>query len=195
MMQHLIPPYSKRIEPFAWWQDAFSEEELNFLQKKAKESVSQAEVGGKEGGQINYDIRRSEVSWLNKCEETQWVFEKIANVVSQLNADYFRFSLFGFGESLQLTNYQQANQGTYLWHQDFGSAGPSRKLSVVIQLSDPNDYEGGQLQLLTSGNPTDIPKQRGLITVFPAWTLHQVTPVVKGSRQTLVTWICGEPFK
>jgi len=38
-------------------------------------------------------------------------------------------------------------------------------------------------------------KKRGLITVFPAWTLHQVTPVTKGTRQTLVTWVCGPEFK
>jgi predicted 2-oxoglutarate/Fe(II)-dependent dioxygenase YbiX len=62
-------------------------------------------------------------------------------------------------------------------------------------LSNPNDYEGGELQLLTSGQPTTIDKKRGLITVFPAWTLHQVTPVVKGTRQTLVAWVSGEPFK
>jgi PKHD-type hydroxylase len=83
----------------------------------------------------------------------------------------------------------------YKWHQDFGGSGASRKLSVVLQLSDPSEYEGGELQILTSGQAISIQKKRGLITVFPAWTLHQVTPVVKGTRQTLVTWISGPQFK
>ena len=66
---------------------------------------------------------------------------------------------------------------------------------MVLQLSDPSEYEGGELQLLTGKEPTTIQKQRGLITVFPAWTLHQVTPVTKGTRQTLVAWISGPSFK
>jgi PKHD-type hydroxylase len=75
------------------------------------------------------------------------------------------------------------------------ASGISRKLSIVLQLSDPSEYEGGELQILTRKEPTSMQKKRGLITVFPAWTLHQVTPVIKGTRQTLVAWISGPAFK
>ena len=66
---------------------------------------------------------------------------------------------------------------------------------MVLQLSEPSDYEGGELQILTTNEKTALPKKRGLISVFPVWTLHQVTPVVKGTRQSLVTWISGPGFK
>jgi PKHD-type hydroxylase len=66
---------------------------------------------------------------------------------------------------------------------------------MVVQLSDPREYEGGELQILNRKEPTSMEKKRGLITVFPAWTLHQVTPVTKGTRQTLVAWISGPEFK
>jgi len=194
-MQHLLTPYSRKIEPFAWWEDAFTEQELDWLQQKAKESTQVAEVGGENGSQVNTKVRRSELNWLYKAPECEWVFEKLAHVASSLNADYFGFDLTGFGEQLQLTNYHEDRQGTYTWHQDFGSSGSSRKLSMVLQLSDPSEYEGGELQIFTGRNPTSIQKKRGLITVFPAWTLHQVTPVVKGTRQTLVAWISGPAFK
>lgn len=194
-MQHLLTPYSRKIEPFAWWEDAFTEQELDWLQQKAKEATQEAEVGGGDGSQVNTKVRRSELNWLYKTPECEWVFEKLAHVASSLNADYFGFGLTGFGEPLQLTNYHEDRQGTYTWHQDFGSSGSSRKLSMVLQLSDPSEYEGGELQIFTGRNPTSIQKKRGLITVFPAWTLHQVTPVVKGTRQTLVTWISGPAFK
>lgn len=194
-MQHLLTPYTRKIEPFAWWEDAFTDQELNWLQQKAREATQEAQVGGGNGGEVNQNIRRSELNWLAKSEETNWVFARLSHIVSSLNADYFGFDLTGFGEALQLTNYHEAKQGMYTWHQDFGSSGVSRKLSLVLQLSDPNDYEGGELQLLTKGQPTSMQKKRGLITVFPAWTLHQVTPVVKGTRQTLVTWISGPAFK
>jgi PKHD-type hydroxylase len=193
-MQHLLTPYSKKIEPFAWWEDAFTRQELDWLQQKAKEATQEAQVGGGNGGVVNSNIRRSELNWLHKNSECAWVFEKLAHVASSLNADYFGFELTGFGEALQLTNYHEARQGNYTWHQDFGGA-ISRKLSMVLQLSEPCDYEGGELQILSGKEPTSIQKKRGLITVFPAWTLHQVTPVTRGTRQTLVTWISGPSFK
>jgi PKHD-type hydroxylase len=65
----------------------------------------------------------------------------------------------------------------------------------VLQLSDPSQYEGGNLQVMTGGEPTNVSKQRGLIAVFPAYTLHQVTPVTQGTRQSLVAWISGPPFR
>ena len=194
-MQHLLTPYSRKIEPFAWWEDAFTDEQLDWLQQKAREATEQAQIGGGSGGRVNDEIRRSELNWLNKDPECAWVFERLADMAASLNADYFGFELTGFGEPIQLTNYHEARQGTYVWHQDFGSSGISRKLSIVLQLSDPSEYEGGELQILTKKEPTSIQKKRGLITVFPAWTLHQVTPVTKGTRQTLVAWISGPAFK
>ena len=194
-MQHVLTPYLKGIEPFAWWDDVFTSEQLDWLQKKSKESTQSAKIGGGEKEELNDGVRRSEINWLFKDSESAWVFEKLSHVASKLNADYFGFELTGFGEAIQLANYHEARQGTYKWHQDFRPSGPSRKLSMVLQLSDPNEYEGGELQILTSGQPTSMQKKRGLITVFPAWTLHQVTPVVKGTRQTLVAWVSGPTFR
>lgn len=193
-MQHLLTPYSRKIEPFAWWDNAFTKEQLDWLQQKAKAATQDSEVGTGTGGEVNANQRRSEISWLRKDTESAWVFERLADVASSLNADYFGFDLTGFGEPLQLTNYHEKRQGEYKWHQDFG-IGISRKLSMVLQLSDPSEYEGGELQILTSKQPTNLQKKRGLINVFPAWTLHQVTPVVRGTRQTLVAWISGPEFK
>lgn len=194
-MQHLLTPHTKKIEQYAWWEGAFTHEQLGWLQQKAKEAAEPAQVGGVDGGEINTKVRRSELNWLNNEPDCAWVFEALANVASSLNADYFGFDLTGFGEPIQLTNYHEARQGNYTWHQDFGSSGISRKLSMVLQLSDPSEYEGGELQLLTRKEPISVEKKRGLITVFPAWTLHQVTPVTRGTRQTLVTWVSGPAFK
>jgi len=194
-MQHLLTPHTRKVETFAWWDDAFTEGQLNWLQQKAKEATESAKIGGGKSGEVNGNVRRSELNWLNKDPECAWVFERLAHVAASLNAEHFGFELTGFGEPIQLTNYHEARQGTYVWHQDFGASGISRKLSMVLQLSDPSEYEGGELQILTSKEPKSMQKKRGLITVFPAWTLHQVTPVTKGTRQTLVTWVAGPPFK
>ena len=74
-MQHLLTPYSRKIEPFAWWEDAFTSEQLDWLQQKAKEATESAKVGGGDGGKVNDNVRRSELNWLNKDPECAWVFE------------------------------------------------------------------------------------------------------------------------
>jgi PKHD-type hydroxylase len=190
-MQYPIAPHSKRFEAFVWWEGAFSEQELNWLQDKAKRAEQNAKIGG---GIVNKDIRRSQVSWLNNDKDTEWVFKKLAEVVAHMNAEHYDFDLMGFGESLQLTNYDQSENGMYGWHQDFG-AGPSRKLSLVVQLTDPAEYEGGNLQIMSGSQPQNVRKQRGLIAIFPSFMLHQVTPVTQGNRQSLVAWATGRPFK
>jgi PKHD-type hydroxylase len=111
-----------------------------------------------------------------------------------LNAQYYRFDLTGFGEPVQLTQYDQSENGMYGWHQDYGG-GISRKLSLVLQLTDPAGYEGGNLQVMTTGNPVNVRKQRGLIAAFPSFVLHQVTPVTQGNRQSLVAWVSGNAFR
>lgn len=190
-MQYIICPHSHKIEPYAWWEGAFTDEELNWLQAKAKSAEQDGKVGG---GMVNPDIRRSQVSWLENSPSTQWVFERLADVVAQINAQHYHFDLVGFGEKIQLTNYDQSEHGMYGWHQDFGG-NISRKLSIAMQLSDPSEYEGGNFQVLTGMQPQTLKKQRGFITIFPSYVVHQVTPVTQGSRQSLVAWVSGPPFK
>lgn len=195
-MQHLLTPYAMPIEPWAWWEGTFTEPELDWLQERAMKAEQQATVGGNPTGEELAKIRRSQVSWMNKTQDTAWVFEKLAHVASLLNAQFFRFDLTGFGEALQLTNYDQSENGMYGWHQDyFPTVNISRKLSLVVQLTDPAQYEGGNLQVMTNGAPKNVRKQRGLIAAFPSYALHQVTPVTQGSRQSLVAWISGPAFK
>ena len=195
-MQHLLTPYAMPIEPFAWWEGGFTEQELDGLQEQAIRADQRAQAGGMKDEAQLMQVRRSQVSWLDKTQDTAWVFEKLAHIASSLNAQHYRFDLAGFGEALQLTNYDQSEHGMYGWHLDYGGNGtPSRKLSMVLQLTDPSQYEGGTLQLMTSGEPITVRKQRGLVVVFPSYVLHQVTPVTNGNRQSLVSWITGPTFK
>ena len=144
-MQHVLTPYATAIEPFVWWEGGFTEQELNWLQEQAIKADERARVGGGADEETLKRIRRSHVSWLINNQETAWVFEKLGHIASSLNAQYYRFDLTGFGENLQLTNYDQSEQGMYGWHVDYGGkVGPSRKLSLVLQLTDPSQYEGGK---------------------------------------------------
>lgn len=188
---HLLPCKSRALEPYVWWTGLFSDEELDILQEAAKNAGS---AGGIEAGVNDKNIRRSNVAWLDD-KEWKWAFQKLGGLVATVNARYYGFALTGFEEQLQLSNYKDVDEGTYRWHQDFGSQETSRKLSVVVQLSDPHEYEGGNLELFTGGSPSVMQKERGRITIFPSWTLHQVTPVTKGERQSLVAWVSGPEFR
>lgn len=199
-MECLLTPYNKNTEPYAWWENAFNDEELAWLQRKTLEGSEPAKIGGgTPGGVVDPNVRRSDINWLSyKNQENQWLFHKLSHVVSSLNSQFFHFDLTGFGENIQLTNYDGNQKGMYGWHVDFGNQvdRPSRKLSLVLQLSDPVDYEGGVLELkINNDHPIKMRKQRGLIVCFPSWTLHQVTPVTSGIRQSLVAWITGPSFK
>jgi len=102
----------------------------------------------------------------------------------------WNFDIWGYHDTLQFTNYY-GDGGHYDWHADLGPGISNRKLSVVLQLSDPNDYVGGELQMNTGGGITSVPKQYGLLCFFPSFVLHRVTPLTSGTRTSLVTWLCG----
>jgi PKHD-type hydroxylase len=191
-MQYPHKPYVD-YPPFAWWDDAFSDEQLQHLRNVAKSAKEEAGVGGPQGG-VNPEVRRSKINWVHCHPDTEWVYHKLDDVIGKLNSQFYGFQLSGFNDAVQMTNYSSFNQGGYGWHQDFGS-GCARKLSLVMQLSDPSSYEGGNLELMVGDKPTQVEKKIGRIIVFPAWTLHRVTPVTVGTRQTLVTWVSGDPFR
>ena len=192
---YMLTPYSTPIEDFAWWEGAFTNEELDALQNRAKSSGIAGQVASNDVEVVDDNVRRSEISWLNWESQNAWIFHKLSHVVSGLNSKFFHFDLTGFGEALQLTNYDQRYKGTYDWHQDFNST-ISRKLTVIVQLSDASEYDGGNLEIINNyGGPVCMKKQRGLIIAFPSWTVHRVTPVTRGSRQSLVAWISGPNFK
>lgn len=145
-------------------------------------------------------VRNSQISWIPFNQETQWIYDRIANVARELNGQFFQFDLYGFVEPIQYTVYEGSEcteeQGHYVWHIDKGIVNSSpRKLSIVIQLSDPSEYDGGNLEIAVSNNPEVLKKQQGMLYAFPSYTLHRVTPVTKGVRRTLVVWIAGPKFK
>ena len=155
--------------------------------------MTPATIGNNEAAPI--DLRLSKTAWIPQAEDTHWLYDRLAFIARKLNSQNYGFNLYGFCEDFQFTVYED-NGGHYTWHQDNGSGNDTpRKLSLVVQLSDPKDYEGGDLQVFTSAEPVNIPKQIGLVVAFPGYTMHRVTPVTKGIRRTLVVWITGPAFK
>jgi PKHD-type hydroxylase len=184
------------VNTYAYWDDAFTENECDFLIALGNaQRKLQATVGTKSGGvETNNKIRESEVSWLYPNQDTAWAFKRLTDIIVNLNDRYFKFDIFGAAEGFQFTKYV-APTGHYGKHIDCGLNTPVRKLSFTLQLSDEKDYEGGDLILHTSDNLASMKRSRGSISVFPSYVMHEVTPVTKGTRYSLVSWITGKPFK
>lgn len=99
-------------------------------------------------------------------------------------------------EPTQLARYKSIDNGHYDWHMDSGPPqnGIQRKLTCVILLNDPSEFEGGVLQFKGMEDKIILEKQ-GTIVVFPSFVEHKVTPVTKGVRYTAVTWAIGPSFR
>lgn len=133
--------------------------------------------------------RSTKVHPIPNTDKSKWIYELIADRVARYNQFGYKFNVSGMYSDLQLLEYGEGDH--YGWHMDIGSGEAAlRKISVVIQLTDPGDYEGGDL-ILNTGTEFTVPKDRGHIVVFPSYVLHQVTPVTKGTRYTLVGWVQG----
>lgn len=123
------------------------------------------------------------------------LYDVVNHKIEECNSQYFGFHTTHL-TAMNVTTYRTDRLGHYSWHTDTfmePSKPTQRKLSVVVQLSDPNDYEGGNLEidLLNSSNnhldPESI-RERGTMIVFCSLLPHRVTPITKGIRHSLVGW-------
>lgn len=190
------PDLSTKESNFATWEDGFSSRDIESIIKIGEKYIkSEAFVGGAPEGRSIPQIRKSEVSWIDHNNETSWLYDKLAYIARQLNGQFFDFDLYGFVEHMQYTTYRPEGDH-YTWHMDKGMVNSApRKLSIVLQLSDPSEYDGGELQFFTQSEPIIAEKKMGLVYAFPSWIMHRVTPVTRGTRRSLVVWVAGPKFR
>lgn len=179
----------------------FSFEECKHVIKLGRSFImSESRTGNLQHGGTNgiSEIRRSYNSWIPPCNISYWLFEKISKGILHVN-QIFNFDLHSL-ENLQFTRYDDHIHGGYDIHTDSFessiSSNSHRKLSFSVQLSLPDNYEGGKLLLYPSGkDPIECENSQGTIHFFPSNVIHTVTPVTKGIRYSLVGWINGPKFR
>ncbi|MDH3538313.1 MAG: 2OG-Fe(II) oxygenase [Gammaproteobacteria bacterium] len=132
--------------------------------------------------------RRSETAWL-KPDDARDLYQHITGTLQKLNNECYRFSIYGM-DKIQIIRYEP---GCFFnEHCDLGSAhAANRKISLLVQLSPPEDYVGGDIVL--AGGIT-VPKTRGGGCVFPAWVPHRVEEITSGTRYSLAAWAKGTYF-
>ena len=170
--------------------------------------------GGIGIGRVDPKIRKTDIAFIepdgnegNQVNEIAWHY------LNEANERMFNYKIDSF-QAVQFARYRDG--GHYNWHRDVNENalvpnGTSRKLSLTFSLTDPDEYEGCELQFFNGGNPhLDIPlsgggiikgeqvaeeiRARGSVIVVDSRDWHRVTPVTKGTRYSLVCWTVGPNF-
>jgi predicted 2-oxoglutarate/Fe(II)-dependent dioxygenase YbiX len=195
-MKRLLTNYNDRQRVMASckvYENVFSQEDID----KFKDYCGSLELDTALVGEARMEItskRKGQKSFFKSTTANHWIFQKIFNVVTDANSRHWGFDLWGCNQ-IQYTVYD--TQGDhYDWHTDlfFDSAhNDHRKLSVVIPLTAPEEYQGGEFQIMLGSSKT-ISQPLGSAILFPSFLLHRITPVTAGRRASLVLWFTGPKF-
>lgn len=179
------------------WQAAFSVDECHeFVAHALTRPEKQATVGFQETERSDTTFRESIIRWLDVHAEKRWVDHLMRYVMSSNRTNFGIDIVAPF--DLQFTEYHGTARGKYDWHQDVWLESDrcyDRKLSIVVQLSDPKDYEGGAFEFFGMQSPGEQFTAMGSLLIFPSFLQHRVTPVTKGIRRSLVSWIEGPRWR
>ena len=134
---------------YYYFEEYFNDNEIN---KILKISEKYETVDGEVSKNIDKSYRTSNIKWLPENKETEWIYDDLKVLVKKANEKMWNFDLIGLGENIQIGEYSYEDNGHYDWHLDIGEKCNFRKISVSVQLSDPKDYDGGDLQFYTNRN-------------------------------------------
>ena len=153
---------------------------------------------------VEKTLRDANLKWIKLNNKSEWLYNKLISSIKEVNVSNYNYIL-NFIEILQFSKYNSSNYSFHSKHIDCQNADnlknfeDIRKLSFSIQLTNPEEYEGGNLKFY-SGNKSIYTgkdeysianKKKGSITFFPSNIFHEVTPVTKGNRYSLVGWVSG----
>lgn len=202
-----------------WFYTELPEDLVDILERDAVDNFeSQMADSRLHGDALNKDKRNSQNAWI---PTSHWIGGFIWHYVQRANRENFLYDIRNIdGENIQFTRYGEGE--FYSWHNDAGlathykpmSVGNRgndeqilqdfvnenceliRKLSVVVQLSHPDEYEGGNLQIIDeTGRSYVAPRKRGTVIIFDSRAQHRVLKVTKGVRRSLVSWVVGPRWK
>jgi PKHD-type hydroxylase len=182
-----------------WLRQVFDDEWVSNVHRIASRY---REVEGEYETHVDGDPNKSTVVKENYL--MRWIIARrekelaghLYDVVQKANRKMYAYDIWPEIDNMQYTTYDSSTSGDFPWHTDsFLFGRPSvQKLTIVVGLTDSNDYEGGMLEIM-SRKPIQIKLTAGQAIVFPSVLNHRVTPVTKGKRQTLVTWFSGPMWR
>lgn len=183
-------PQDKNL--FITKEDVLSSPLIDSIILHGSRNTELARIGEGSRGIVDTKIRNVSHSWL-PIDKFEWLYSLLEEEIKNINWLNFKYVL-NHMEMIDYLEYHAGDEaGKYEAHLD-GSINSNRKLSFSVLLSDPSEYEGGDLIVYEGKSPLIVPKKRGMITFFPSNVLHEVTPVTRGVRRSIVSWIHGPVF-
>ncbi len=180
-----------------YFDSAFNKEEIAKIKKEASViPISRGQVAANFEDEALNQVRKSNIKWIPRANPHGWLYDRLMNYMTIANDNMWQFDLQSIQDSIQYTQYEATEKGFYNWHMDIGPNELAfRKISLVVQLSDPNDYQGGELEIRSGSGEATASKAQGTVIIFPSYLLHRVTPVTSGVRESLVLWAGGNSYK
>ena len=150
--------------------------------------------------EVKDSVRKSQHCWI---PSTHWIGGFLWHYIRIANKDNFLYDISDIENNM--IQYTQYNKGDfYKWHTDMDICDVTepdqlvRKLSFTVQLTNEDEYTGGNLEFADFDDSTYrflVPKSRGTVIVFDSRTPHRVTPVESGIRKSLVGWVVGKRWR
>ena len=205
-LSHRVSLHGNVLVPYAYAEAVFNIQELAaILQITNSMELTTGTVAQRENEKlstsIHEEVRTSKTAFFSLNSSNRWLFERLDEVLVAMNNEYFQMNVWGYDE-IQYSEYREEDFGKYRWHMDTNVAsenlepsGGMRKLSMSLLLND--DFEGGKFQMNLSSEekPQTIEMAAGTLILFPSFIMHQITPVTKNIRKSLVLWLLGDKFK
>lgn len=164
----------------------FTTKECDFIQKLMHQSaIETAKVEVNEQYVENVNFRRWYMLQLWYDNKYKWLFERVYLCVKKINLRFYKYDLSYNLEKVTLLKYQ-----TWDFFESHNDLSPGwwkkRKLSIIIPLSNPNDYIGGELY--SQSIQKTFSNEQWSIIVFPSTLDHEVKQIISWERYTLVAW-------
>lgn len=176
------------------WETKLSDEQCDAILSFAKDLESQ--VGGVVRSEHQHEtdrqVRNVSVKTIT-VDDMPWLYDLMYTYIDDANSKFFKFDIYGLHESMQLLHYgEDIGGGHYDWHMDCGPGIANRKITVIVQLTDPSEYEGCEVEVMSHGI---LDKARGSVYAFPSYMMHRVLPLISGHRECLVMWVNGPTYR
>lgn len=189
-----IDKHITNIEQFVIWSGGYTDEECDSIVQFGELAEFKKGSIGSTSSTTDLDVRDTDITWIQPTDDAKWIFERMNILAGKINFDKFQLDLDRF-DGFQYSKYEI--NGHYNWHIDINQEHRHslfRKLSFSLLLTNPEEYEGGELLLNDKGNQDNaysIKPKKGDLVVFYSHLPHKVAPVTSGTRLALVTWALG----
>jgi len=178
--------YNRMLSKFAVIADFLDQQEVEAIlsiEKKLMFAKDQMNVKNK-----------GDIAHFAPNQETQWIFDKFSSLIGRVNLDFFMYDIDGF-DSFQFVKYKKGQDCGWHYNVDFAYLNWERKICASIMLTDPEEYLGGEMEIMGTGDPDEVSPIKpalGHVVFYAPWMPSRINTVTSGTRRTLDVWVMGK---